>query len=88
MKKEGDKAKSYAVHAVFVIIVVMSVYFILTSSPTMTGHAVLDAATAKAKLESALASSAMFGQLQQASICVVINDPGQPLSLQAGKSAR
>jgi hypothetical protein len=87
MKKEGDKAKSYSIHAVFIIIVVMSVYFILTSSPTLTGHAVLDAATAKAKLESALASSAMFSQLQQASVCVVINDPEQPLSLEAVKGS-
>lgn len=87
MKKAGDKIKSFTIHAVFVIIIILSVYFILTSSPSMTGYTVLDAETAKAKLESALASSAMFSQLQQASVCVVINDPEQPLSLEAVKGS-
>ncbi|MBW2971578.1 hypothetical protein KY359_00950 [Candidatus Woesearchaeota archaeon] len=87
MKKAGDKAKSFAAHAFFILIVVVGLYFIVTSSVQLTGYAVLDASTAKSKLESALASSAMFSQLPQASMCVVINDPEQPLSLQAVKSS-
>ncbi len=87
MKKEGDRAKSFVAHVVFIIIVLCGLFFIVTSTANITGHAVLDASTAKAKLESALASSSLFQQVTQSSICVVINDPQQPLSLQAVKTS-
>ncbi|MBN1544939.1 hypothetical protein JW898_05775 [Candidatus Woesearchaeota archaeon] len=87
MEKTGEKAKSFITHSVFIIIVILGLYFIVTASPTLTGYAVLDASTAKAKLESALSGSAMFSQIAQSSICVVINDPEQPLSLQAAKTS-
>jgi hypothetical protein len=87
MEKAGEKAKSFVVHALFVIMVAIGLYFIATSSVNLTGYVVLDASTAKAKLESALSSSALFSQITQSSICVVINDPEQPLSLQAVKSS-
>lgn len=87
MKKEGAKVKSFLTHAVFILIVLVGLYFIVTSTVHLTGYAVLDASTAKAKLESALASSSAFQQVTQASLCVVINDPEQPLSLQAVKTS-
>jgi hypothetical protein len=86
MKKSGEKEK-FVVHAMFVLVVVLGLYFIVTNSPSLTGYAVLDAATAKSKLESALSSSAIFSQVTDASICVVINDPEKPLSLEAVKSS-
>ncbi|MBI5880773.1 hypothetical protein HZB90_01440 [archaeon] len=86
MKKAGEKEKSIVVHVVFIALVILGVSFILQTAVNLTGYAVLDATTAKAKLETALSSSALFSQLQQASICVVINDPAQPLSLEAIKS--
>ncbi|MBW2997286.1 hypothetical protein KY349_03025 [Candidatus Woesearchaeota archaeon] len=87
MKKAGEKLKSFAIHATFVLIVLVGLYFIVVYSASITGHAVLDEATAKAKLESALESSALFGQVQQTSICVSINEPDQPLSLRAVKTS-
>jgi hypothetical protein len=87
MKKAGEKEKSIVVHVVFIALVILGVSFILQTAVNLTGYAVLDATTAKAKLETALSSSALFSQLQQASICVVINDPTQPLSLEAIKSS-
>ncbi|MBW2965186.1 hypothetical protein KY363_07045 [Candidatus Woesearchaeota archaeon] len=87
MKKAGEKAKSFAVHAVFVLLVLGSLYFIAANSPSITGHAVLNASTAKAKLETALESTSMFSKVSVASICVVINDADQPLSLQAVKDS-
>jgi hypothetical protein len=87
MKKEGEKSGSYAIHIVFIALIAFSIYFIISSTGTITGHAVIDAETAKTKLESALSSSAVFSQITQASICVVINDPEQPLSLQAVKTS-
>jgi hypothetical protein len=87
MKKAGEKAKSFVLHALFIMVVLGGLYFIVTTSVSITGHAVLDAATAKTKLESALSSSALFNQVMQGSVCVVINDPEQPLSLQAVKSS-
>ena len=87
MKKAGEKEKSIVVHVVFIALVILGVSFILQTAVNLTGYAVLDATTAKAKLETALSSSAMFSQLQQASICVIINDPAQPLSLEAIKSS-
>ena len=86
MKKKGEKLKSFALHGLFVVMTLMGIYFIVTSSVSITGHAVLDAQTAKEKLESALSSSAMFNQVSEGSMCIVINDPEQPLSLQAVKS--
>ena len=86
MGKKGEKIKSFAAHGFFVLIVILGLYFVATSSVSLTGHAVLDAATAKEKLESALAESALFNQVSDASICVIINDPEQPMSLQAMKS--
>lgn len=87
MKKAGEKAKSFAVHAIFVLLVLGSLYFIASHGPSITGHAVIDADTAKSKLESALASVSVFNQIPIASICIVINDPDQPLSLQAVKDS-
>lgn len=87
MEKAGEKLKSFAIHATFVFIVLACLYFIVTYSASITGHALLDEATAKAKLESALASSSMFDDVQQTSICVSINEPGQPLSLRAVKTS-
>ncbi|MBU2561856.1 MAG: hypothetical protein KKD17_06165 [Nanoarchaeota archaeon] len=87
MEKAGEKAKSFLTHSVFIIIIILGLYFIVSASPTLTGYVVLDAGTAKAKLESALSSSAVFSQIAQSSICVVINDPELPLSLQASKTS-
>ncbi len=87
MKKAGEKAKSFLAHAVFIAIIVLGLYFIVTSTVNLTGYVILDAATAKTKLESALSSSALFSQVPQSSICVIINDPEQPLSLQAVKGS-
>jgi hypothetical protein len=86
-KKAGEKAKNFVVHSLFVVIVVFCLYFVATHSPTITGHAVLDANTSKAKLESALASASLFGLITQTSMCIVINDATQPLSFQAVKTA-
>ncbi|MBW2967533.1 hypothetical protein KY362_03535 [Candidatus Woesearchaeota archaeon] len=87
MKKAGEKVKSAAAHIVFVALLIVGLYFAVSTVPSLTGHAVLDATTAKAKLESALQSTSMFSQVAQGSICIAINDPEQPLSLQAKKTA-
>jgi hypothetical protein len=85
--KRGEKARELATHAVFIALVILGIAVIIDTSVNLTGYAVLDSATAKAKLESALSSSAVFSQLQQASLCVVINDLEQPLSLKATKAS-
>ncbi len=85
MKKSGDKVKQIAIHGAFILAIILGLYFIASSSVNLTGYAVLDASTAKSKLESALSSSSIFSQVEQTSICVIINDPEQPLSLQAQK---
>ena len=54
MKKAGEKFKSFLVHGMFVVVVLLGLYFIVSSTAHITGHAVLDAATAKTKLETAL----------------------------------
>jgi hypothetical protein len=87
MKKAGEKAKHFSTHVVFVIVIVLSLYYLVTTEPSITGHQVLDPSNAKAKLSTALESSAVFGVVQAGSICVVINDPSQPLSLQAVKDS-
>ncbi len=87
MKKTGERTKAFFVHGLFMIMIVLGLYFVITNSVSLTGHVVLDAETAKAKLQTALESSALFGQVTQSSICIVINDPEQPLSLQAVKSS-
>jgi len=86
MVKKGEKLKSFALHAAFVLAILAGLYFIVVSTVNLTGYAVLDPETAGAKLESALSSSALFGAVSSGSICVVINDPEQPMSLQASKS--
>lgn len=87
MVKKGEKLKSFALHAVFVLAILAGLYFIVVSTVNLTGYAVLDAETAGAKLESALSSSSSFSAVSSGSICVVINDADQPLSLQAEKSS-
>jgi len=87
MKKSGEQIKSAVTHVLFVLILLGSIYFIVETSPAITGHAVIEPEEAKSKLESALSSSALFSQVMQGSICIVINDPEQPISLQATKSS-
>ena len=87
MKKAGEKAKSFFIHALFLVMILVGLYFIATSTANLTGYVVLDASTAKEKLQAALTGSALMGQISQTSICVIINDPEQPLSLQAVKSS-
>jgi len=86
-QKAGEKVKAFLTHMIFVTIVMFGLYFIITSTVSLTGHAVLDAETAGSKLQSALDSSSVFGMVQQSSMCVVIGDPEAPLSLQAMKSS-
>ena len=86
MHKKGEARKLF-VHILFVIIMILGIYFIITSTSNLTGYAVLDASTAKSKLESALTSSVLFSNVADGSICVVINDPEKPLSLEAIKSS-
>jgi hypothetical protein len=83
MKKAGEKTRSFAVHIAFILFIVLSIYFIARDVPTLTGNAVIDTSTAKSKLENALSSSATLSQISSASICVIINDAEQPLTLQA-----
>lgn len=87
MKKSGEKLNSFAVHSLFVVMIVIGIYFIISSSASITGNVVLDAQTAKSQFENTLSSSAMFNQISQGSMCIVINDPAQPLSLQAVKTS-
>jgi len=87
MKKTGEKAKAAMAHALFIAIIALGLYFIIGSGVSLTGHAVLDAETSKTKLESALSSSAILSTLSASNLCVVINDPEQPLSLKATKSS-
>lgn len=86
MGKKGEKLRSLLIHAAFVIAVIAGLYLIISSRAGITGHAVLDPGTASAKLESALSSSSALSAVREGSICVVINDPEQPLSLQAEKT--
>ncbi|MFH1064812.1 MAG: hypothetical protein V1729_07035 [Candidatus Woesearchaeota archaeon] len=86
MKKKGERTKAFFIHGLFIVMISLGLYFVITNSVSLTGHAVLDAETAKAKLQTALESSALFSQVTQSSMCIVINDPEQPLSLQAVKS--
>jgi hypothetical protein len=83
LKKRG---KAFLINAVFIISVIVALVLIINSSGTITGMQVLDATTAKLKLETALSNNAFFSAITQGSICIAINDPKQPITFQAVKS--
>ena len=86
MKKEGEASKPHFVRAVFISLIVISLAVMIFYGPNMTGYAILDPDTAQQKLESALQSSSIFSGVLQANLCVVINDPEQPVTLHAQKT--
>lgn len=86
MKKAGDKTKSFLVHGIFIALVILAIIIVVGKEASITGDAVLDAKTAKQGLESALASSSAFSGVLQSSICVIVNDPSDPVVLSAKKS--
>lgn len=88
MKKEGEQIKSLATHSLFLLLVAGGLYFLISGETAYTGYAVIAPEDAAVSLQSVLSSSALFTELQQSSICVVINDREQPLSLSASKSSR
>ncbi len=83
IKKRG---KAFVINSIFIMVVITSLILIMNSTPKITGMQVMDATTAKMKLETALQSSAFAGMITQGSICVSINDPAAPLNFQAVKS--
>ncbi|HII72730.1 TPA: hypothetical protein HA265_08295 [Candidatus Woesearchaeota archaeon] len=84
VKKRG---KSFIINSIFVILILTSLVFVLKSQMhSITGYQVLDATTAKTKLESALAQSSFAQMVTQGTLCVAVNDPQQPISFEAVKS--
>ncbi|MFC1742318.1 hypothetical protein ACFL3V_07320 [Nanoarchaeota archaeon] len=86
MKKAGERVKSFSIHALFIILVAVGLYFIVSHSVSLTGHVVLDADTARTKLETAFASSSVFGAFSTASFCIIINDAEDPATFNAVSS--
>jgi hypothetical protein len=88
MKKEGEQIKLFATHSLFLLLVAGGLYFLISGELSYIGYAVITPEEAVTSLQFVLSSSAIFTELQQSSICVVINDREQPLSLSAVKSSR
>ena len=77
-KKRG---RDFIINSIFIVLVITSLFLIIKSETnSITGMQVLDATTAKLKLETALSSSSFVGMVTQGSMCVVGNDPAQPVS--------
>lgn len=72
---QKKELKRGVMHGVFILILLSIVIFASWhSSPTITGFAVYDQDAAKAKIEQALSSSAFFNQVNNADLCILIQD--------------